>query len=151
MKVAVYGTLKRGFGNHHFLRDAKFIENDWVMIDAVASCGFPMARISEDSKNFLQCEVYSISDEILLNLDQLEGEGFLYKRVKTKTRKGNNVWVYHILQSIHSMSDVDLVGQNKQDEFFYAWPEMKSSYPATGYYNTLEFMLELEQDLKDDL
>lgn len=79
MKVVVYGTLKRGYGNNVVLGASKFIEPKVVTGYKLYNAGFPVARPSpEDS---LIGELYEIdSEQTLRNLDRLEGEGRMYIR-----------------------------------------------------------------------
>jgi gamma-glutamylcyclotransferase (GGCT)/AIG2-like uncharacterized protein YtfP len=106
VKVFVYGTLKKGFGNHGVLGDAKFICEDrtrypYIMMDA----GFPVvmdtppAGKSPNDVHFVTGEVYEIPDDvygrgILRNLDGLEGEGRMYHRKVTLTDSGHMVSMY---------------------------------------------------------
>lgn len=122
MKVAVYGTLKSGYGNHDLLRDAKFIQNDWIGVDAVGGHSYPMAKINPKSKIFLAAEVYEINDGILKMLDMLEGEGVLYKRIEALTLHGQDVFVYHIIARVHSFSNVDVEAVDEEGNQYYSWP-----------------------------
>lgn len=101
MKVFVYGTLKRGFGNNGVLRDARFLCEDitrdsFLMLDA----GFPvlMEERSDQAKPATG-EVFEIPDDqhgrdILRGLDRLEGEGRMYHRQVRMTKGGHMVSVY---------------------------------------------------------
>jgi len=70
----VYGTLKKGHGNHSLLRTARFIgegvtENpDYVMYDGP----FPYVAFQYPGKR-IQGEVYEVDDGTLNRLDDLEG------------------------------------------------------------------------------
>jgi gamma-glutamylaminecyclotransferase len=87
MKLFVYGTLKRGFGNNRLLRDAKFLGNartvqPFVLLDS----GFPVMTPVGAGNMRVSGEVYEIDNidnsKTLARLDALEGEGRMYDRVK---------------------------------------------------------------------
>lgn len=86
MKVVVYGTLKKGYGNHHVLGSAELISE--VIVPGFSlyysghNGGFPVAR--KDDGSSIKAELYDISSDperILQNLDWLEAEGRMYDRV----------------------------------------------------------------------
>lgn len=87
MKVFVYGTLKRGYGNNRLLQNATFVAEDVLKdhsaIYSFGTGGFPVAFKAE-GKN-LAGEVWDISgdhqEETLRRLDALEGEGYMYHRI----------------------------------------------------------------------
>ena len=101
----VYGTLKRGYGNHRLL------DNEWVdYLGEVVSeegyhvhstGGFPMATPSEEGLP-LHGEAYRVRHTAVVNnLDYLEGNGHFYnRRVRqfTLLEGGAPVlgWVYEI-------------------------------------------------------
>lgn len=80
--VMVYGTLKRGQRNAHYLRDAKFIGeartlDHFDMLDV----GFPVILPQKQETAFpVYGELYEVSDNELISLDRLEGEGRMYQR-----------------------------------------------------------------------
>jgi gamma-glutamylaminecyclotransferase len=81
--IFVYGTLKRGYANHHFISGQAFAGTaqtppGYTLYDLA---GYPgMVRQGDDVKGVFG-EVWSVDDECLLRLDELEGvaEG-LYSR-----------------------------------------------------------------------
>ena len=87
MRVFVYGTLKRGYGNNRLLDNSTFVENavlkDHSAIYSFGTGGFPVAFPAE-GKN-LTGEIWDISGphkkETLRRLDALEGEGYMYHRI----------------------------------------------------------------------
>lgn len=84
MKVFVYGTLKKGFGNHRCLDGAVFLgeavtSENYLMHDS----GFPALRPSDKGLGVLG-EVYEFEDmKILERLDRLEGHPHLFERTDT--------------------------------------------------------------------
>jgi len=96
--VFVYGTLKKGFGNHYLLKDAKFLgkartEKKYKM----TANGIPFVSKKEAISHIIG-EVYEVGDEILRKLDFLEDHPNWYKREKVKVILENgrklDVWLY---------------------------------------------------------
>ena len=81
-KVFVYGTLKKGFGNHSLLKNAYFIGNattifKWVMVGKGKA--FPYLIEEDDKKGkYISGEVYLVTNRELLTLDTLEGVPYHY-------------------------------------------------------------------------
>jgi len=85
MLVFVYGTLKKGYSNHHVLGDSRFVgpattNVHYKMLDA----GFPvlMDPVDGDKAYQVEGEVYEVDRTILADLDRLEGKGRMYDRVR---------------------------------------------------------------------
>ena len=106
MKVAVYGTLKRGEHNNGYLRGAEFVREDRVNNFMLKNSGFPAAMPQEDSQ--IVVEVWDIGDVAndpdarrrLSNCDMLEGynpnreDNHFYVRQEVTTLSGENVQMY---------------------------------------------------------
>ena len=96
LKVFVYGSLMKGFGNHTVMSRAQgsFVKKDAIEgIQLKAYCtGFPCAIKKEGFT--VQGEVYLVDQFGIKILDQLEGEGQFYHRSVMKTLTGDNVHVY---------------------------------------------------------
>lgn len=95
-KVFVYGTLKKGHGNHRLLRHAEFlgrayVEGPWKLTNLGA---FP-AVVHSDVPARVFGEVFLINTEILSSLDMLEGYPHFYTRTKITTPLGR-AWMYHL-------------------------------------------------------
>lgn len=97
-RVAVYGTLKRGFSNHHLLQHADYLGEAVLTDITLYDLGwFPAARL-EPSRG-VRVEVFDIDESTLEALDQLEGyhswqpEHSFYQRHQLSTPLGM-VWVY---------------------------------------------------------
>lgn len=73
--VAVYGTLKEGYGNHRLLQGCKLVGkgNTIKKFPMVQGFGFPYAYYEEGVGHNIQVEVYEVSIDVLDRLDQLEG------------------------------------------------------------------------------
>ncbi|NAW33329.1 gamma-glutamylcyclotransferase family protein [Halomonas alimentaria] len=69
--VAVYGTLKRGLRNHHWLDGAGFMGSDRLADVTLYDLGpFPGAKL--ESSHGVEIEVFEVEVRLLTGLDQLE-------------------------------------------------------------------------------
>ena len=111
MKVAVYGSLKRGYGNHRVMKNA----NGKYLYDAVSTDahyildGHSYPYINEapsnPEKGKLSVEIYEVSEEGLLHLDALEGHPTFYKREQRQfsTPTGKvTAWLYILQRKIEA-------------------------------------------------
>jgi len=90
--VFVYGTLKRGHGNHHWLADAPFLGEAALPNVVLHDLGpFPMAVPGE---GLVLGEVYAVDAAGLARLDRLEGYPRLYDRRPLPLVDGRTAWVY---------------------------------------------------------
>ena len=100
MKVFVYGTLKKGYGNHRLLEsvNASLLGPDVIAGRLYSGPWFPMLVAPEELGELVEGEVYEIPEEhesaALLRLDTLEGVPHLYQRIETTTAKGHKVFAY---------------------------------------------------------
>lgn len=89
----VYGTLKKGFSNHYFLDDAKFIDyaitcEKYQMYPCIGN-GYPFVIKSENISQ-IEGEVYEItSKKTLENIDMLEDYPDLYLKELIKVKLFN--------------------------------------------------------------
>ncbi len=105
--VFVYGTLKRGHGNHHWLADAPFRGEAELPDVVLHDLGpFPMAVPGE---GLVRGEVYAIDAAALLRLDRLEGYPRLYDRRPLPLADGRTAWVYlgrpHQVRHVSAIAD----------------------------------------------
>lgn len=79
--VFTYGTLKRGYRNHHFLDGCELVSEAVTADRFYVTCvGFPIAHRRGKRKLPVRGEVYRVSDEVLASLDHLEGVPHHYQR-----------------------------------------------------------------------
>ena len=84
MKLMVYGSLKKGYWNHHCLSGATLLgeaitKKKYVLYD----CGFPMAvpfSLKGHPLLPIMGEVYEVGEDVLSRCDRLEGHPNWYKR-----------------------------------------------------------------------
>ena len=99
-RIVVYGSLRRGHGNNSLLEDSDFIdecltESGYVMRSLG---GFPCVSIGGNQS--IRGELYSVSDDVLRQLDSLEGHPDWYERqlinVLPFNMMGNwiKAWIY---------------------------------------------------------
>lgn len=80
--VAVYGSLKRGFHNHHFLQGSVF------MGQFETGPGFALLDLGDypgmirRGRGRVVVEVYRVSPSTLIHLDRLESAPRVYRRVR---------------------------------------------------------------------
>lgn len=92
--VFVYGSLRRGMGNHRFLRDSQFVGTTVIedMFRMISLGVFP-GLIREGDPRQIVGEVYQVTDQVFSSLDSLEGHPRFYKREQVDTPIGE-AWVY---------------------------------------------------------
>jgi gamma-glutamylcyclotransferase (GGCT)/AIG2-like uncharacterized protein YtfP len=79
-RVFVYGTLKSGFSNHYLLDGCEYLGGAaTVPTYKMIENGFPVIMPDPGGKP-LAGEIYTVDDETLARLDQLEREGSSYDR-----------------------------------------------------------------------
>ena len=97
IRVFVYGTLKRGYGNHYALETAEFLgecevgDGDLTMIDMGWYPGVVQSKAVEGGK--VKGEVFLVDEPTLHVLDLIEGHPHFYERKKIDT-PWKKAWVY---------------------------------------------------------
>ena len=124
MYVFVYGTLKKGFENEHFLSSAKFIgkgitKSKFPMVSIIKA--YPYVINDEGYGHNIQGEVYEIDDKILKRLDALEGYPEHYDRKSTMIDVDSNLYktiIYFIKKKIE-YKNLELLKVFEKEEFYY--------------------------------
>jgi gamma-glutamylaminecyclotransferase len=95
-KVFVYGSLKRGFSNHHVMSGTKFVgEGRTGPGFALIDLGRYPGAIRGGSA--LAGEVFEVPSHLMGRLDQLEANGRVYERELTRialTQGAVDAWIY---------------------------------------------------------
>lgn len=88
--IAVWGTLCKGHGNHHLIKDEEFLGED-IVPDALR-LGLSLSIVKSLGDN-LQVEVYKVKPETYKEVDKME-QMFRYfpKTMKLKSGKKAVVW-----------------------------------------------------------
>lgn len=89
--VGVYGTLRKGYGNHRLLVNSKFL-SEAKLRGTMYSLG-PFPAVSLHGNTDLKLELYEVDEDTLQSLDYLEGHPNFYMRQKVETSEGP-AWVY---------------------------------------------------------
>ena len=94
-KVFVYGSLRKGHGNHGLLHSAKFLRQDitspeFTMYDLGA---FP--AVTTEGGTAIHGELYEVDDETFQRLDILEGYPDFYDRMLLSFGE-DRAWMYFI-------------------------------------------------------
>lgn len=94
-KLFVYGTLKKGYGNHkNYLSECKDLGQATIEGIMFHLGGFPAINLTERFTRILG-EVYEVTWDQLLDVDQLEGVGHnFYDRIEAKVDPHGIVWTY---------------------------------------------------------
>lgn len=97
-KVAVYGSLKRGFPNSSLLKKEKFCgttKTKNAEYDLLNLIHFPAAIKNGNKK--IAVEVYEVSDLTLIKLDILESNGKFYNRELVVLENGEQAFLYFLI------------------------------------------------------
>ena len=101
--VFVYGTLKKGGSNHHFLQNSEFLRDEVLEDHSIyVSNGFNFPLLLKDKGGKVHGEVYKVDDNTLATLDMLAGEGHLYNRIDNDT-----LGFQYYLFNEHNRWDID--------------------------------------------
>lgn len=93
-QVFVYGTLKRGEANHHWLAEARFGGRRRLEGVRLHDLGpYPMAVPAEDA-GIVHGELYTVDAAGLAGLDRLEDVPDEYERRRLRLCDGGEAWVY---------------------------------------------------------
>ena len=95
MLVAVYGTLKKGFGNHRIIEHCKYIGSDLLEGFDLYDLGPFPGVVKGNDKVFV--EIYQLDNEgTKRSLDQLEGYPVLYNKNTVFTNFGPaTIYIYN--------------------------------------------------------
>lgn len=80
----------KGLGNHHFLENATFVGKARIEGFIMFDLGSYPGIVNGKDKEIVLGELYEINESILNNLDRLEGEGSLYKRITVRAITSDN-------------------------------------------------------------
>lgn len=131
--VFTYGTLMNGKPNHYLLDtpDSEFIKEDslsgYQMFDFISptkedgiyESNYPVILPAEGHS--IVGEIYKCNYKVIPYLDQLEGEGTLYKKTLVETKSGIACYVYvgcDMWKSSHML--IPLQDNVKYNMYYYA-------------------------------
>lgn len=107
--VFVYGSLKRGFGNHRVVKNSVFI-GPTITKEAyeMVSLGY-FPGLTKNPVAPICGELYSVDKKTMRDLDRLEGNGSFYNREKVMLNNGTKAWVYFLMSAPNSNIKAPLV------------------------------------------
>ena len=98
MKIAVYGTLKSGFGNNVLMKGSTLLTEGKISGHRLFQAGIPYVVKDDTSDYDITVEVYEVPESKVPNIDSLEGHPDWYRREVTEVRTMNgdviHAWVY---------------------------------------------------------
>lgn len=110
--IFVYGTLKRGHGNHarfiapdpgsNFIGEAVSVSTDYALLDF----GAPILFKDQPGGHPVKGELFDVSDEVLARIDRLEGHPYHYRREQQRfiltgdAGAVHTAWVYLSARSL---------------------------------------------------
>lgn len=120
--IAVYGTLKKGFGNHYILWKSKKILDDFVEFERMSGNGFPRGKFQEGTNKFVHVEIYEVDEPTERRCDQLEWVAHnFYRRKEVKTLSGLDVIIYEICAEVWDESQKFFTHSDDTGKTFYDW------------------------------
>lgn len=99
-RIAVYGTLRKGFGNNrYFLNGLTPLSREIVNIPftMVSLGGFP-GLVPSETPNNITIEIYEVTDAVYKSIEQLEGYPSFYQKATITTSLGD-MEIYVLLGS----------------------------------------------------
>lgn len=98
IKIAVYGTLRAGFGNHRLMEDSTLVGSGLTKEKyTMYASGIPYVDKDEPTSR-IRVEVYDVKDEDLPSIDSLEGHPSWYRREEIPVELDNgeevDAWLY---------------------------------------------------------
>jgi len=110
--VFVYGSLKKGQGNHGLLRGAEELGRAEIDVQGrFIDLGWFPGVTDEISANITRVkgELYRVDEEGLRAVDCLEGHPDFYGRCKLETTEGVRTWIYRLPGASYPSSEFDEV------------------------------------------
>jgi gamma-glutamylcyclotransferase (GGCT)/AIG2-like uncharacterized protein YtfP len=113
--IFTYGTLKKGYYNHHILKDSTFIGEAKLYNSDMYDLGsFPAIK---RGSSIIMGEVYEVSTKTLKELDFLESNGFLYQRTLCEVELVDKSY-YQVYVYIY-ISEIDLECKIREEVISY--------------------------------
>jgi gamma-glutamylcyclotransferase (GGCT)/AIG2-like uncharacterized protein YtfP len=95
LKICVYGSLRRGMGNHPLMRDSKLLSTETISdnFEMIDMGSFP-GLVETDEPNEIVIEVYEVTPDVFRNIERLESYPSWYNRRNVTTTEGE-VGIYY--------------------------------------------------------
>ena len=101
-KIAVYGTLRRGNGNHRLIEHCNMLSMEQIEGFHMYSLGGFPAVVPGKKDGFadtITVEVYEVDDDTLARVDRLEGYPGWYERSVVHTTHGD-AYIYNFTEDM---------------------------------------------------
>jgi gamma-glutamylcyclotransferase (GGCT)/AIG2-like uncharacterized protein YtfP len=104
--VAVYGSLRKGFGNHRLVEDSTYLGTDYTYPEFTmySMGGFPY--VMHEGNTSMVVELYDVDDNVMARLDRLEGYPTFYDRKQIPTSQGD-AWIYFMHTAYRGTEEVE--------------------------------------------
>lgn len=118
LKIAVYGSLRRGMGNYRLLETSKLLSTETVQDNfRMVDMGSYPGLIESEELNDIVVEVYEVTPDTYKRIERLESYPSFYDRKNVHTTEGE-VGIYYLPGNSGWTSSDRLV--NKTDDA-YDW------------------------------
>lgn len=118
--LAVYGTLKRGYGNNRLLNTSEFVGEDIIKTDMtmISMGGFPGLVDTPGVKNDIHIEVFKVtSQDVAERIDGLEGYPGWYNKKEVDTVYGP-AKIYFFEEGRYSINEDRIVKDGNWKPFY---------------------------------
>lgn len=108
-RLLVYGTLKRGYSRHRYLRGQRFLGVAWTVPGyRLYDGGSYPALVRDQLDGVVEGELWEVDKRCLEILDQVEGAPDLYERamIELDVPAGATVETYLYRQSVAGWEDI---------------------------------------------
>jgi len=89
--ILVYGTLRKGMGNHIYLKDAEFLGYVKLTKHKIFVDTLPYLVKTNSKDDYALCEKYKVTEDEFKNIERLEGFPAFYVRKKIR---GSYIYYY---------------------------------------------------------
>jgi gamma-glutamylcyclotransferase (GGCT)/AIG2-like uncharacterized protein YtfP len=141
--IAVYGTLKKGFGNYYsYLTNAKHLgrgktQDKYPLLVE----GLPYMVDKKGVGHNVVVDVFKVSDMQLKNIDQLEGHPRWYKRKQIPIKLKNrtlNCWLYFNPKDVTNKEYHESFERTIQPRKLFTFEDVQPSYDTTEYHEAID-------------
>ena len=115
MRVAVYGTLRKGEVNHYLLGEGKYLGTINTAPEYTMYNLGHYPCIKHEGNTSIEIEVYQISPRCMRGLDRLEGYPSYYNRELIPTEYGD-AWIYFIRDVVDGIEIIEIGNWTRRDE-----------------------------------
>lgn len=155
--IAVYGTLKKGYGNNRLLINQRFVgKGKTTDRYPLIINGLPYLMEQKGKGHNVEVEVYKVDDNTFDDIDTLEGHPNFYERVETsitmKNGKRITAWIYFNRSKKDYYNQKYYVRYRRDNNWNYWKPNYQkfTFQPKATHQRELWSALNTTQDENDD-